>query len=124
MERGIVMRATAMVRTNSSGSSVGSPASGVPATCTSMLIGTDSGCGGRLAKVAIMPTRSSRRLAHADDAAAADVDAGVAHVVERIQAVLIGARGDDLPVELRRGVEVVVVVIEAGVLAAAAPGRR
>ena len=34
-------------------------ASGVPSTCTSMLIGTLSGCAGRLASVAIMPTRSS-----------------------------------------------------------------
>ncbi len=33
-EAGIRMRATAMVRTNSSGSSAGVPASGVPATCT------------------------------------------------------------------------------------------
>src|SRR5580700_9660133 len=55
------------------------------------------------------------RFAHADDAAAADVNAGIAHVVERLQAVLIGARGDDLLVELRRGVEVVIVEIEAGV---------
>ena len=32
------------------------------------------------------------RLAHADDAAAADMDAGAAHVVERLQAILVGAR--------------------------------
>ena len=54
--------------------------SGVPSTCTSMLIGTLSGCTGRLASVAIMPTRSSSALAHADDAAAADMDAGLAHM--------------------------------------------
>ena len=53
-------------------------------------------------------------LAHADDAATADVDAGVAHVTERVEAVLIGARGDDRAVVFRRGIEVVVVVIEAG----------
>ena len=41
-------------------------------------------------------------------------DAGVAHVGERIQAVLIGPRGDDLAVELRRGIEIVVVGGEAG----------
>ena len=45
----MVMRAAATVRTNSSGSSASSPASGVPATRTSMLIGTDSGCADRLA---------------------------------------------------------------------------
>src|SRR5262249_52642256 len=53
-------------------------------------------------------------LAHADDAAAADVDAGVAHVAERVEAVLVGARGDDRAVVFRRSVEVVVVVVEAG----------
>ena len=37
------------------------PRSGVPSTCTSMLIGTLSGCAGRLASVAIMPTRSLAR---------------------------------------------------------------
>ena len=31
-------------------------------------------------------------LAHADDAAAADIDAGVAHFVQRVEAVLIGPR--------------------------------
>ena len=55
------------------------------------------------------------RLAHADDAAAADVHAGVAHALERVEAVLVVARGDDLAVELGRGVEVVVVVVEARV---------
>ncbi|KAK4009560.1 hypothetical protein OUZ56_018694 [Daphnia magna] len=54
------------------------------------------------------------RLAHADDAAAADLDAGVADVGQRFQAVLVGTGRDDLAVELRRGVEIVVVVIEAG----------
>src|SRR2546429_3739535 len=53
-------------------------------------------------------------LAHADDAAAADVDAGVAHVAERVEAVLVGARRDDGAVIFRRGVEGVVVVVEAG----------
>jgi hypothetical protein len=54
-----------------------------------------------------------RALAHADDAAAADMDAGVAHRAERVEAVLVGAGGDDLAIELRRGVEVVVVIVEA-----------
>ena len=56
------------------------------------------------------------RLAHADDAAAAGLHAGVAHVRQRVQAILEFARVDDLAVELRRGVEVVVVVVQAGVL--------
>ena len=53
-------------------------------------------------------------LAHADDAAAADRDAGLAHVRERLEAIVVGARRDDLAVELGRGVEVVVVGGEAG----------
>lgn len=40
---GMVMRATAMVRTNSNGSSGSKPCKGVPSTCTRWLIGTDSG---------------------------------------------------------------------------------
>ena len=54
-----------------------------------------------------------RALAHADDAAAADMDAGLAHRAERVEAVLISAGGDDLAIELRRGVEVVIVIVEA-----------
>ncbi len=54
------------------------------------------------------------RLTHADDAAATDVDAGAAHAVERLQPVVLGARADDLAVELGRRVDIVVVVIQAG----------
>src|SRR6266702_1327299 len=54
------------------------------------------------------------RLAHADDAAAAHVDAGISHMPERVEPLLVSARRDDLAVELRRGVEVVIVVVEAG----------
>ncbi len=53
-------------------------------------------------------------LAHADNAAAADMDAGRAHVLERIETILVSARGDDRAVKFRRGVEVVIVVVEAG----------
>ncbi len=58
------------------------------------------------------------RFAHADDAAAADLDAGAAHAVERIEAVLVIAGGDDVAVDFRCGIEIVVVVIEAGALQA------
>ena len=54
-ESGIMMRATAMVRTNR-GIDRRFTSSGVPSTRTSMLIGTLSGCSGRLASV-----RSIRR---------------------------------------------------------------
>ena len=61
-----------------------------------------------------------RGLAHAEDAAAADVDAGVADRGQRVEAVLVGARRDDLAVERFGRVEVVVVVVEAGGLRGAA----
>ena len=53
-------------------------------------------------------------LAHADDAAAAHMDAGIANMAQGLQAVLVAAGGDDLAVIVGRGVEVVVVVVEAG----------
>src|SRR5262249_49181551 len=56
--------------------------------------------------------------AHADDAAATNVDAGFAHSGKRVEPVLIAARGDDRAVVFRRGVEVVVVVVEPGGLQA------
>src|SRR5262249_58507928 len=63
-------------------------------------------------------------FAHADDAAAADVDAGRTHVAERVEPILIGARGDDRAIVLGRGVEVVVVIVEAGCLEAQRLLRR
>ena len=53
-------------------------------------------------------------LAHADDAAAADGDPGAPHARERREPVVVRARRDDVAVELRRRVEVVVVGGEAG----------
>src|SRR5579884_1799463 len=56
-------------------------------------------------------------LAHADDAAA-DANARSAHVLEGSEPILIGAGRNDLAVELRRGVEIVIVVVETGALEA------
>ena len=84
------MRATAIVRTNSSGSSRSVPCSGVPGTCTSLLIGTDSGCGSRLGELRDQPGALAPALAHADDAAAAHFDAGAAHVLQRVEPLLVG----------------------------------
>ena len=112
----MVMRATAMVRTNSIGSSAGASASGVPATRTSMLIGTDFGMRRQARQRRDHADAILAALAHADDAAAADIDARMAHVRERLEPVLIDARGDDLAVKFRRGVEVVVVIVETGFL--------
>nr|GEU28319.1 conserved hypothetical protein [Tanacetum cinerariifolium] len=58
------------------------------------------------------------RFAHAHDAAAAHLEARFAHVAERIEAVLVFAGGDHVVVKLGRRVQVMVVVIEAGVLQA------
>ena len=55
-----------------------------------------------------------QRLAHAEDAAGADLHPRLAHVGQGLQALAVGAGGDDVAVELRRGVQVVVVVVEAG----------
>ena len=109
------MRAVAIVRTSSSGSSGGRSPSGVPSTRTSRLIGTLSGCGSSDASCCSSPQRTAAVLAHADDAAAADGDAGLAHARERVEPLVVGARRDDAAVELRRRVEVVVVGGQPGV---------
>ena len=57
---GMVMRAQAMVRTNSKGSSGATSPMGVPGTFTRWLIGTDSGGGVMLANWAISEARSRR----------------------------------------------------------------
>ena len=66
------------------------PASGSPAACpsprTSALIGTDSGCASWFASVREQLAAIVDRLAHADDAAAADGDAGLAHARQRARA--------------------------------------
>ena len=53
-----------------------------------------------------------QRLAHAEDTAGADLHPRLAHVAQRLQTLTVGAGGDDIAVVLRRGVEVVVVVIQ------------
>ena len=55
-----------------------------------------------------------QRFAHAEDAARADLHPRLAHVGQGLQALGIGAGGDDVAVELRRGIQVVVVVVQAG----------
>ena len=52
-------------------------------------------------------------LSQPDDTAGADFDPSITHFVQRIQALLVGAGGDDVAVKFRRGIKVVVVVIEA-----------
>ena len=111
-EAGIMIRATAMVRTNSSGSRGPASASGVPSTRTSILIGTLSGCSGKLASAehggAILDA-----FPHTQDAATADMDARFPHMGQCVEPVLVGARCND-PVVIRLGgVEVMVVIVQA-----------
>ena len=103
-EVGMVMRAAAMVRTNSKGSRRGLSASGVPGIGTRLLIGTDSGGFGRLASCTINPARFLARFAHTDDAARADIDTRIAHLIQRIETIIVGMSLDDLAVELLVGV--------------------
>ena len=56
-----------------------------------------------------------RRLAHAHNAAAAHADACSAHVLQRVQPVLIGPGAHHVGVVLGGGVQVVVVVVQPGV---------
>jgi hypothetical protein len=78
-------------------------------------MGTDSGCGSRLASWREQAGAIGARFAQADDAAAADLHARIAHALEGVEPVLVVASRDDRAVVLGCGVEVVVVVVEAGV---------
>ena len=62
-----------------------------------------------------MPTRSSSASPMPTMPPQQTLMPAVAHMFERVEPVLVAARGDDLAVEFRRGVEIVVVVVEAGV---------
>ena len=118
MLSGIVIRATATVRTNSmssifaSGVSASMSPSTVPFTGTSALTGTLSGMARQRGERVDEADAVLARLAHPDDPAAAHVDPGAAHILQRIEPVGEGPRGDDLVVAFGRGVDIVVVVIE------------
>ena len=57
-------------------------------------------------------------LTHAENAAGTDVDPCTADMIERLEAVLECACRNDIAVELGRGIQVVVVVVESGFLEA------
>ena len=63
-----------------------------------------------------MPTRSSRASPMPTMPPQQTLMPASRTCCERVEPILVGARGDDLAVEFGRGVEVVVVVVEAGVL--------
>ena len=52
---------------------------GVPSTFTNWLIGTDSGCGSRFAKLAMRPARSLRVSFHAHNTATANFQTSMTH---------------------------------------------
>ncbi len=79
-------------------------------------MGTDSGYGVEVGQLRDQPGAVHRRLAHADDAAGADLDAGGPHVGQGVQPVLVLAGADHVLVILGGGVQVVVVVVQAGLL--------
>ena len=58
------------------------------------------------------------RLAHAEDAAAADIDLLISDVFQRFQAILEGPGADDIAIKFRRSIQVVVVIIQAGLFQA------
>ena len=53
-------------------------------------------------------------FAHTHNAATAHLHAGLAHVIQGIQAILVGSGGDDVVVVLLGGIQVVVVVVQPG----------
>ena len=73
-------------------------------------MGTLSGWTGRVAKCVQKLGPIFRRLAHADNAAAADIHSRVADRFERIEAILIAAGADDIGVIAGRGIEIMIVV--------------
>ena len=97
-ERGISRRATAITRTKSSGFGFSAPYSGVPGTCISWLIGTLSRMLWQRRERVQQLRAIELRLAEAENAAAADVDARVAHGLQRIEPILVRARRDDFAV--------------------------
>ena len=93
MLSGMVIRATATVRTNSissifaSGVSASMSPSTVPLTGTSALTGTLSGMPLQRRQRVDEADPVLARLAHADDAAGTDVDPRPAHIRQRVEPV-------------------------------------
>ena len=63
-------------------------------------------------------------LAHAKDATGTDIDAGLANMRQRVETVLEGPRRDDVAVELRRGIEIVIVSVKTSFFQALCLGFR
>jgi len=104
-QRGMRMRATAMVRTNSKGSKDAALASGVPATRTKLIDGNAFRVHGQGCENVQELGPILRLLAHTDNPTAADVHPGIAHRLKRVEPILISAGADDflvIPREVSR----------------------
>src|SRR3546814_14414563 len=55
------------------------------------------------------------RFAHPDYAAATDIDSGTADIIQRIKPILECPRSDDVAVIFRAGIDIMVIIIEAGI---------
>ena len=89
------------------------PPAAFPLTFTSMLIGTLSGgVGGVLPAAAAGPARSFTVSPKPTIPPEQTLIPASRTLSQRVQTLLIGPRGDDVAVKLRRGVEVVVVVVQ------------
>ena len=109
----------AIVRTNSSGSSAESPCKFFVQWRAFNLHQMVDRHGFRV-RIEIGELRDQARackagFAHANDAAATDVHSGVADAIQRVEAILVVAGGNDFAVELGRRIEIVIVVVEPGV---------
>ena len=97
------------MRTSSNGRIGGRSASGVPSTGTSALIGDAARMGLEAGQSAEHRAAIRDRLAHPDDAAAAQADPLRLHARQGLEPLRVGPGRDDLAVELLGRVEVVVV---------------
>ena len=87
-------------------------------------MGTLSGCWAQRGQAMQQADAVLIAFPHAQNASAAHLDAGSADVLQRLQPLLIHPRGDDAAVELGRGIKVVVVGGEPGLLELGRPARR
>ena len=110
------MRAAATVRTNSKESSALSPPSSrVKRRARDLHQVIDRHrlrIGVHVGELRDEPGALRSRLTHSHDASAADADACRANPIERIEAIVEAACRDHLAIELGRGIDVVVVVVE------------
>ena len=110
--RGLVSRKSASARRQRPAAGGSRSPSGVPSMGCRKFTGSDSTRSA--ASAAATSTRSSSRLAHADDDAGAGRQPGPARALHRRDAVVVGVRAADRRVVAPARVQVVVHVVDAG----------